>query len=512
MNDFWIYLLKSGMALWLFYGVYWFFLRKETFFSLNRFILLGSVAMSLILPFLRFENLFTLPANTTIPSFFMASGKEADITAVSSAGIVDFKRILSLTAFMVYSSGIIFLGMRLIYQLIRLFWLARKYPAIKSNGVRLIYVNEEIAPCSFFRYIFINMSMHTDKELERIIIHESAHVKNMHFIDLVLFGLAGIIQWFNPVMWLFERSIREVHEYEADREVLRLEPDRGRYRALLVNQATGIEIFKLANSFSKSITKKRMIMMSKMKSGKLSSMKVLLVLPIILCLVFAFSKPQVISESSQNMQPKHVTGKVTDAESNEVLPGAAVIIEGTTEGTVTVDDGTFRIQVSGGENVLVFSFVGYETQRIKADRPEINVKMKRKVYDLPEDEDLIPPPPPPPVKTNPADRGEVFFVVEEMPSFQGKGGEGFREYLAKNIIYPEEAKKNGITGKVYVQFTVNAKGEVTDVKVVRGANPLLDKEAIRVTESSPLWQPGKQKGKSVAVQFTFPINFELGEK
>jgi len=390
--------------------------------------------------------------------------------------------------------------------MIRLFRLRKKYAVTKRNGIGLINANEEIAPCSFFRYIFINRSMQTDEELEKIVLHESAHIKNMHFIDLILFGLAGILQWFNPVMWLFESSIREVHEYEADREVLRLEPDRIRYQALLVNQVAGIEVFKLANSFSKSITKKRMVMMTKMKSGKLSTVKVLFVLPVILCLVFAFSKPQIIGESSQSMQPKQVTGKVVDAKSGESLSGAAIIIEGTTEGTVSGEDGKYKIEVSGGEKVLVFSYVGYETQRLKADRPEINVKMQKKVYDLPEDEVIKSKEEP--VETN----KETFIIVEEMPSFQGKGGEGFREYLAKNIIYPEDAKKNSIQGKVYVQFTVNVKGEVTDVKVVRGVASSLDEEAVRVVTSSPLWEPGKQKGKPVDVCFTFPINFELGEQ
>jgi TonB family protein len=504
MNNLWIYLIKSGLALWLFYGVYWFFLRKETFFSLNRFILIGSVALSFILPFLRIENLFTISTKTVIPSFFMDFGEQSVTATASSAGILDFKRLFTIIVLMFYISGIVFLGVRLIYQLIRLFRLRKKYPVTKSDGMRFIYVNEEIAPCSFFRYIFINRSMMEDEELERIVHHESAHVNNRHFIDLILFGLAGIIQWFNPVMWLFERSIREVHEYEADREVLKLEPDRVRYQALLVNQVTGIEIFKLANSFSKSITKKRMIMMSKMKSRRLSSAKVLFVLPIILCLIFAFSKPQIIGESSQGMQPKQVTGKVVDAKSNKLLSGAAVIIEGTTEGTVTGEDGKYKIEVSGGEKLLVFTFVGYETQRIKADRPEINVKMEKKVYELPEDEALKPGV----EKTSGSDE-DKYVVIEEMPSFQGKGGEGFREYLAKNVTYPEDAKKNGITGKVFVQFTVNTKGEVTDVKVVRGVSPSLDKEAVRVVTSSPLWTPGKQKGEPVDVQFTFPIDFKL---
>ncbi|HEC41509.1 hypothetical protein LCGC14_2956250 [marine sediment metagenome] len=104
---------------------------------------------------------------------------------------------------------------------------------------------------------------------------------------------------------------------------------------------------------------------------------------------------------------------------------------------------------------------------------------------------------------------EVFFIVEDMPSFQGKGQEGFRSWIAKNLRYPEIAAENGISGKVYVQFAVNSKGQVVDAVVVRGVDPALDKEATRVVMGSPKWSPGKQRGKAVKVQFTFPINFVL---
>jgi protein TonB len=104
---------------------------------------------------------------------------------------------------------------------------------------------------------------------------------------------------------------------------------------------------------------------------------------------------------------------------------------------------------------------------------------------------------------------EVFFIVEAMPGFQGEGLEGFREWIARNLRYPEIAAKNGISGRVYVQFAVNSKGQVVDAIVVRGVDPAFDKEAIRVVMSSPLWSPGRQRGKPVKVQFTFPINFVL---
>ncbi|HYX07946.1 MAG TPA: energy transducer TonB, partial [Bacteroidales bacterium] len=106
---------------------------------------------------------------------------------------------------------------------------------------------------------------------------------------------------------------------------------------------------------------------------------------------------------------------------------------------------------------------------------------------------------------------EVFFIVEDMPTFQGKPVDNFRNYIADNIVYPEVAAKNGIEGKVFVQFKVTSTGKVADAKVVRGVDPALDAEALRVIKSSPDWEPGKQRGKKVCVMFTFPIKFELGK-
>lgn len=102
---------------------------------------------------------------------------------------------------------------------------------------------------------------------------------------------------------------------------------------------------------------------------------------------------------------------------------------------------------------------------------------------------------------------EIFFVVENMPSFQGKGQEGFREWIARNLKYPESAVKKGIGGRVYVQFAINSRGEVVDAVILKGVDPELDQEALRVVMSSPKWEPGRQRGKPVKVQFTFPINF-----
>ncbi len=107
------------------------------------------------------------------------------------------------------------------------------------------------------------------------------------------------------------------------------------------------------------------------------------------------------------------------------------------------------------------------------------------------------------------DDAEVFFIVEEMPDFKGKGPDGFREYLGKNLNYPKIAAENGISGRVFVRFIVEEDGSVSNVTVVKGVDPALDAEAVRVIKNSPNWKPGKQRGQKVRVSFTFPINFAL---
>lgn len=103
----------------------------------------------------------------------------------------------------------------------------------------------------------------------------------------------------------------------------------------------------------------------------------------------------------------------------------------------------------------------------------------------------------------------VYSIVDNMPTFMGHEKEAFRMYIIKSLRYPDYAIKKGMQGRVYVQFVVNKKGDVENVKLLNGIDPILDNEVIRVVRSSPRWEPGKQKDKLVAVLFTFPINFMI---
>jgi TonB family protein len=115
-------------------------------------------------------------------------------------------------------------------------------------------------------------------------------------------------------------------------------------------------------------------------------------------------------------------------------------------------------------------------------------------------------------QAKPGEHSEIFFIVEDMPVFQGGGPEAFRKFIAENLKYPETAKENRIEGRVFVEFVVKADGSVSDAIIVRGVDSSLDQEALRVVMASPEWTPGRQNGQPVDVAFTFPVMFRLKEE
>ena len=104
---------------------------------------------------------------------------------------------------------------------------------------------------------------------------------------------------------------------------------------------------------------------------------------------------------------------------------------------------------------------------------------------------------------------EIFIVVEESPQFSDGGAAGLLQYLGKNIKYPAIPQESGVQGRVTVQFVVNKDGSIVDVNVIRGVDPYLDKEAVRVISTMPKWKPGKQRGVPVRCKFTVPVTFKL---
>lgn len=254
--------------------------------------------------------------------------------------------------------------------------------------------------------------------------------------------------------------------------------------------------------------------MTKMRSKRGAWLKALLAMPVLAALLLVYAaKP---SSPVQEDGYYFVKGQVTEAETGDPLPGVNVIWKGTTTGTVTDMNGDFLLKVKDKDAVVIYSFVGFETA-VTRGAGEFTVRMKRKLFKITGDYE----------ETTSDDEGkekpdvgkviepheaEVFFVVEDMPKFQGKSHLASRKYVQEILEYPAEAKEKGIEGIVHVQFLVNSKGQVCDCIVVRGVDPALDNAALKAVWSMPAWEPGIQRGKPVAVQFVIPVKFSLGEK
>ncbi len=198
----------------------------------------------------------------------------------------------------------------------------------------------------------------------------------------------------------------------------------------------------------------------------------------------------------------------------------------------------FQIGLVAALLIVLVAFEWKSYEKVEYNLGQLNLDdMEEEIIPITKQEVKPPPPPPPPpevieiveddveiedeieiedtesdedveIEIEEEDDEEFFMVVENMPEFPG-GDLGLMKYIQKNVKYPAIAKEYNITGKVYVSFIVDKSGSVTNVKIVRGVDKNLDAEAMRVVKSLPKYKPGKQRGKSVRVMFTIPINFTL---
>jgi TonB family protein len=514
MNSYIEYTVKAGIALTVLYLFYWLLLRKDTHFYLNRFVLLFSVIVSLVIPSIRmfqvnvprvFENIPTL-----VIDFSKAGTLNQDVpSAIEQAAVtgINFWK----TAFIIYMIGAAIVFCRLIYQAIFLHAITRLSKKVNYQGYTIVYMNNDMTPFSYFNRVFIPAAHADESSFESIIAHEKSHLAQGHYIDLFIIEVMTVLQWFNPVMWFYEKSVKEVHEYLADNAVLNSGSNRGKYQALLVNQAIGGPVFILTNQFNQSLIKKRIMMMKKMKTSQLAKFKALLILPLIAGLLLAFvNSPAKLQKAAMGSE-KTVSGNLSDRLTGSSLPGTAVVISGTNIGTITDNQGNYLIRVADDKASLVYSHVGYKTQEIPVkNNAIINVQLEvdAMVVDFSKKDDVNVNANESNAKNNSSDNKDVYRIVEELPSYKG-GTQALQKFLEANLKYPEAAKKAGISGKVYVSFMVNAEGKVTDAKIMRSVSPLLNDESLRLTNSMKDWTPGSQNGKKLDMAVLMPIEFKL---
>ena len=512
-----MYVLQVNVGLLVFYLLYRGLLARDTFLGMRRLYWWAAWVLAFLYPLVELGvwGRTETPLQVVMADYAEAMTVVVSAVAPEEAATWSWQDGLAL----LWAAGASALLLRMLVQLAVVCRLARRGRKVEWHGVRVLAVEGDNVPFSFFRWIFVQPGNHSEGELEEILAHEQAHVRQWHSLDVVVSELLCCLFWFNPAVWLAKRCVRQNLEFLADRAVVHSGFDRKNYQYHLLRLSYGVNIGQIVNNFNVSPLKKRIMMMNKKKSRHAGALKYALLIQMAGLRVL-YANAEAVVETAENVVAHwtadegsvRMTGVVVD-ENGKPLPGVTVVIKGSMLGVATDAEGRFEI-VSPEGKTLVFTYVGRKTQEVAFDGGTTDIKVVMPVED---------------VELNPlvaadvesilnqaADstkdevvsvwQDEFFKVVEDMPQFTD--GNIF-DYLAQHVRYPEEAEKNGIGGMVYVQFVIDTTGKVVEPKVIKSVSPELDAEALRVVSGMPAWKPGMQRGKPVRVSFTLPVIFKL---
>jgi TonB family protein len=279
-------MMKTAFYIAGFYLIYSIFLSSDTSYTRNRAYIVLSVIFSFILPLIsvniKEQSTIYYFGKTLSEVFVTADGINNNIGSVPGSGLNIMQVLIK-----IYLTGIIVFGIKIIADIMNLLFLIGRNK--EKNDKVIFFSSFNTSGFSALGYIFINKSL-GDTESEEIIRHEQNHLENNHFLDILLIETIKVFQWFNPFIYFINRSLRAIHEYQADRGCLQSGMAVTNYQNLLLKNVFRSGRFSIANSFSNpSLIKKRMQMMVRKPSGKISSMKVLLAIPVVILLLTAIS-------------------------------------------------------------------------------------------------------------------------------------------------------------------------------------------------------------------------------
>lgn len=534
------YFLKVNVAIALFYAFYRLFFYKDTFFSWRRTALLCFFAVSAAVPLLNIQTWITEQEPMVAMADLYATTVLPEFTLETEVASTDWRSLIREYAGILYWGVAALLALRFMIQLAGIIRLACRCRQVRIAGVNVHLLPQADGPFSFFRWIFVHPSSHTEEELSEILTHEQTHARQWHSIDVIISELACIFCWFNPFAWLMKREIRTNLEYMADARVLEHGYDSKTYQYHLLGLSHQKAAATIYNSFNVLPLKKRIKMMNKKRTREIGRTKYLMFLPLAALLMIVSNIEavarttkeiaaevieavdtrmeqavaeapalQAVPQPEQDTQYVTYKGKVVDKDGKPVADMEVFSDMKKMKGkAITKADGSFEISVlpdapvvfqyGKGDKARVFAF---SRTNLPKDKENWTV-----VYDESRWLEIQP--------MEPADTPDnpVFEVVEKMPEFPDGGMPKLMAYLAKNIRYPEKAHKEGTQGRVTVQFIVEKDGSISHVTPLRGVQPELDAEAVRVISSMPKWKPGTQRGEAVRVRYTVPVVFRLTEE
>ena len=280
------YIIKSSFSLVVMFGLYWLILRREKLFIFNRVFLVFSVIFSLALPFVSIpvsiqdneaQGRILTTLNSALPPYsseqntssshtFQSFTKTEPIPAPVTERI-SYSQILLL----LYITGVLLLLVRFLRNIFLIYRRMQMSEKIIYSGQKLVLTNHQINPFCFFNTIFVSKQDYLNNEIaEELLSHELEHIRQSHSIDVIFIELIKIIYWFNPILILYSRAIRTNHEYLADNGVIRRSSDIKDYADKLINYISCKHNVPLTSGFNPSMTRKRLIMLTKSRSGMIN--------------------------------------------------------------------------------------------------------------------------------------------------------------------------------------------------------------------------------------------------
>lgn len=452
---FFIYSVKVAVCLALFYLFHKLLMSRDTFHTFNRFAILSMMLLSLVLPLvhLSLDSEAGINRGTVALEGLVAQTVVADGGNGVSEGLTLTQVLLA-----AYVLGVVlFVGKALLSvgSLLRLIRRARCVEV--RNGIRIYTMQGDISPFSWFRYIIMSEKDWQENRRE-IVLHEMAHIRKCHSMDVAVCNMMIVFQWYNPAAWLLKRELQTVHEYEADEAVLSAGVDATHYQMLLIRKAVGERLFSMANNLNHNSLKKRITMMKIKRTNPVQKAKIAFVLPLVAMTVAAFASQKVENLSEKVEQESEAFSSVSDN------PVVRAVGETARVAVVKVQEDKALEEAS--------------SMAMAKDTAEVKTGKKMPCTDNP----------------------EMF------PQFPG-GHIALFEYLSKNIKFPKSKENEDVKVRVVTTFTVEKDGSITDAKIVRSQGEAFDNEALRVINGMPKWIPGMQNGKAVSVKYTLPITF-----
>jgi hypothetical protein len=459
-----IYSIKSALVLALLYLPYTLMLRQESFFRMNRITLLTILMLSLVLPIVDIPSLATpeQPVVYEMQQRIMLMTQEAETTSMSLAETTRTFSWLGILA-LVYIIGICLALCIRLWQLFRIGQIIRGGCLwTDKSGKATIYCHiDDVAPFSWMRSIVISESDYKPFGRE-ILLHEKAHILSLHSMDILFLTLVEAVQWWNPIAYLLGRSLRDVHEYQADDYVLHQGISLHNYQELLVKKALANTSYAFANNFNHSLIKKRIYMMNHPKSNPWLRSKVLYILPVMLVVLTAFATPKL------NEKVEEIVERVEKATE---MPQPSPQPDQQPESVPTSDVTDMQSAESEEEPVI-----------------------KETTADSLSSEDYV----------NDVYRNE-YINLTQPPEFPG-GMSALRTFVQLHVARALENDASMAGKRAYVQFRIKQDGTIDDIGLVRGDIEAFH-EAIKIVEQMPQWTPARRYGRVADAHFVLPVDF-----